>query len=116
MNPCTAKLPIDELCKMGKKGRKKGSEKLKSLDKELMEVLKKKVGTECILDVGRKKGMADSAQQIEIEDQLVSLSNRRNKLLLNVHKIRTYMAQIDGKFLICFSFDFRYSTTKAASI
>jgi hypothetical protein len=87
----------DEIVKMGaKKGRKKASDRVKVIDKELIEVQKKESGVEVLMSVGKKKALTDNCQMTEMEVQIAGLQQRRIKLLQKRHKLLVFIAQADG--------------------
>jgi hypothetical protein len=80
----------------GKVGRKKAMEKVKSLDKEIVEVEKQRQGIESLIGAYRDMPNGKDAHQ----DLLVQRGDtelKLNTLLMKKHRLNCYIAQVDNK-------------------
>ncbi|KAJ3322199.1 Nephrocystin-4 [Boothiomyces sp. JEL0866] len=79
-----------------KQGKKKAMEKIKSLDKEIIEVEKQRQGIDIL-----KAAYKDSGNPLKTlectTDQLNDVEVKLNQLLALKHKLHCYIATIDGK-------------------
>jgi hypothetical protein len=79
-----------------KSGRKKAMEKVKSLDKEIIEVEKQRQGIESLINAYRDLPNGKEAHQDFLE-QRADTEMKLNTLLMRKHKLHCYIAQIDNK-------------------
>ncbi|KAJ3272165.1 Nephrocystin-4 [Terramyces sp. JEL0728] len=79
-----------------KQGKKKAMEKIKVLDKEIIEVEKQRQGVDIL-----KTAYKDSENPLKIlectSEQLNDVEVKLNQLLAQKHKLHCYIANIDGK-------------------
>ncbi|KAJ3311768.1 hypothetical protein HDV04_003780 [Boothiomyces sp. JEL0838] len=79
-----------------KQGKKKAMEKIKLLDKEIIEVEKQRQGVDIL-----KGAYKDSGNPLKIlectSDQLNDVELKLNQLLAQKHRLHCYVAKIDGK-------------------
>ncbi|KAJ3055216.1 Formin-binding protein 1, partial [Rhizophlyctis rosea] len=75
-----------------KQGRKKAAERIKHLDKELVEVEKKRQGVETLIGVYKEKGTTDQNVSRDLGDQREALVRRSDMIILKKHKLHLYIA------------------------
>lgn len=79
-----------------KPGRKKAVDRIKSLDKEIVEVETQRQGLETLISASKDLQSPKQAQQ-ELADQKADIEVKLNTLLLQKHKFHCHVAQLDGK-------------------
>ncbi|RKO93298.1 hypothetical protein BDK51DRAFT_34406, partial [Blyttiomyces helicus] len=81
-----------------KQGRKKAMERIKTLDKDLVEIEKKRNGLDTLGAVYKDKPQLSQDPKVaqDLREQREALDKRSETLILKKHKLMCYIANIDG--------------------